>query len=96
MLLCRARRYDEAIRLSQQALDLAPYFLNAVVARSLGMLEGDFSKSIECFKKATAMGTGPVFRALLGHVYGLDGERSRLWVSARNSPKCRNSGWFRL
>ncbi|HEY3439258.1 MAG TPA: winged helix-turn-helix domain-containing protein [Paludibaculum sp.] len=78
MLMCRARRYDEAIRLSQQALDLAPYFLNARWWQGLSYAgKGDFSKSIECFTKATAMDAGPVFRALLGHVYGLAGERSK-------------------
>lgn len=78
MLLCRARRYDESILASQQVLELSPFFVNARWWQGLSYVgKGDFSKSIECFAKATAIDPGPVFRALLGHAYGLAGERSK-------------------
>ena len=76
MLLCRARRYDEAIRLSQQALELAPHFVAARWWQGLAYAgKGDLPKSIECFTKAVATDPGPIFRALLGHVCGLAGDR---------------------
>jgi TolB-like protein/DNA-binding winged helix-turn-helix (wHTH) protein/Tfp pilus assembly protein PilF len=77
MLLCRARRYDEAIRASQQALELGPYFINALWWQGTSYAgKGDLPKAIECFSKAVAVDHAPVFRALLGHAYGLAGDRS--------------------
>jgi TolB-like protein/DNA-binding winged helix-turn-helix (wHTH) protein len=77
MLYCRARRYDDAIRLSHQAVELAPWFVNARWWQGLAYAgKHDFSKSIECFTKAVEMDPGPVFRALLGHVRGLAGDKT--------------------
>jgi tetratricopeptide (TPR) repeat protein len=76
MLLFRARRYDEAIQTSQQALDLDPSFVNALWWQALSLAgTRDFPKSIACLKKAIGMNDGPLFRALLGHVYGRAGDR---------------------
>ena len=78
MLFFRARRYDEAIRASQQALELDPYFVNAFWWQGLSYAgKREFSKSIACLTKAAGMTEGPLFRALLGHVYGRTGERSK-------------------
>jgi len=78
MLLFRARRYEEAIRAAQQALELDPNFLNALWWQGLSYAgKRDFSKSIECLTKAAGSNAGPLFRALLGHVYGLSGETTK-------------------
>jgi TolB-like protein/DNA-binding winged helix-turn-helix (wHTH) protein/Flp pilus assembly protein TadD len=75
MLQFRARRYDEAIRTSLQALELDPYFLNALWWQGMSYAGiGDFSNSIASLSQGVAMSDGPVFRGLLGHVYGLAGE----------------------
>jgi tetratricopeptide (TPR) repeat protein len=78
MLLCRAGRYDEAIRASEQALELDPHLPNALWWQGLsyaGMR--DFSRSIDSLAKGASMSDAPLFSALLGHVYGLAGERTK-------------------
>ena len=78
MLFFRARRYDEAIRDSQQALDLDPDFINAFWWQGMSYAgKRDFKKSIACLTRAVSMNDGPLFRALLGHVYGRAGERAK-------------------
>jgi tetratricopeptide (TPR) repeat protein len=78
MLFFRARRYDEAIRDSQQALDLDPNFINAFWWQGMSYAgKHDFPKSIACLTRAVSMNDGPLFRALLGHVYGRAGERAK-------------------
>jgi TolB-like protein/DNA-binding winged helix-turn-helix (wHTH) protein/Tfp pilus assembly protein PilF len=78
MLFFRARRYDEAIRASQQALDLDSNFINALWWQGLSYAGNrDFPKSIASLTKAISMNDGPLFRALLGHVYGRAGERAK-------------------
>jgi TolB-like protein/DNA-binding winged helix-turn-helix (wHTH) protein len=78
MLFFRARRYDEAIRASQEALDLDPNFINALWWQGLSYAgKRDFPKSIACLTKALGMSDGPLFRGLLGHVYGRAGERAK-------------------
>jgi TolB-like protein len=77
MLFFRARRYDEAIRASQEALDLDPNFINALWWQGLSYAgKPDYPKSIACLTKALGMSDGPLFRGLLGHVYGRAGERA--------------------
>jgi TolB-like protein/DNA-binding winged helix-turn-helix (wHTH) protein len=78
MLLFRLRRYDEAIRISQHALELDPSFVNALWWQGLSYAGNrDFPKSIACLLKGIGMSEGPLFPALLGHVYGRSGERSK-------------------
>jgi tetratricopeptide (TPR) repeat protein len=78
MLLFRAHRYDEAIRASQQALELDPQFINALWWQGLSYAGNrDFSKAIASLTKAVSMNDGPLFRALLGHVYGRAGEKAK-------------------
>jgi tetratricopeptide (TPR) repeat protein len=78
MLLFRARRYDEAIRASEQALELDPQFINARWRQGLSYAgKRDFSKAIASLTKAVSMNDGPLFRALLGHVYGQAGEKAK-------------------
>lgn len=75
MIFFRARRYDEAIRASQQALDLDPNFINALWWQGISYAgKRDFPASIACLTKAIGMNDGPLFRALLAHVYGRAGE----------------------
>jgi TolB-like protein/DNA-binding winged helix-turn-helix (wHTH) protein/Tfp pilus assembly protein PilF len=78
MIFFRARRFDEAIRAGQQALDLEPSFVNALWWQGLAYAGNrDFSKSVACLTKGRAMNEGPVFRALLGYVYGRAGDRAK-------------------
>ncbi|MGH9627356.1 MAG: tetratricopeptide repeat protein, partial [Bryobacteraceae bacterium] len=78
MLLFRARRYDEAIRATEQALELDPQFINALWWQGLSFTgKRDFSKAIASLTKAVSMNDGPLFRALLGHVYGQAGEKPK-------------------
>jgi TolB-like protein/DNA-binding winged helix-turn-helix (wHTH) protein/Tfp pilus assembly protein PilF len=77
MLYFRARRYDEAIRASQQALELDPQFINALWWQGLSYAGNrDFSKSVSCLTKAVSVDDGPLFRALLSHVYGRSGDKA--------------------
>jgi TolB-like protein len=78
MLFFRARRYDEAIGAAREALELDPSFVNAIWWQSIAYAGNhDYSTSIMSFERVLSMSHGPVFRALLGHVYALAGERRK-------------------
>ena len=78
MIFFRSRRYDEAIQSSRRALDLDPTFANALWWEGLSYAgKGDFPKAIASLTKAVSMNDGPLFRALLGYVYGRAGERAK-------------------
>jgi len=78
MLFFRARRYDEAIGAAREALELDPSFVNAIWWQSVAYAGNhDYSASIMGLERAFSMSRGPVFRALLGHVYALVGEREK-------------------
>ena len=78
MIFFRARRYDEAIQAGQQALDFNPSFVNALWWQGLSYAGNrDFPKSIAVLTKGAGMNGGPLFRALLGHVYGRAGNREK-------------------
>jgi tetratricopeptide (TPR) repeat protein len=77
MLLCRAGRYQEAIRASQQALELDPHLPNALWWQGLSYAGlRDFSQSIDSLAKGVSTSDAPLFRGLLGHVYGLAGKQT--------------------
>jgi TolB-like protein/DNA-binding winged helix-turn-helix (wHTH) protein/Tfp pilus assembly protein PilF len=77
MLFFRARRYDEAIQASQQALDLEPNWINALWWQGLSYAgKGDFPNAIASLTKGARMNDGSLFRSLLGHVYGRAGDRA--------------------
>jgi TolB-like protein/DNA-binding winged helix-turn-helix (wHTH) protein len=78
MVFFRSRRYDEAIQSSQKALDLEPARVNALWWEGLSYAgKGDFPKAIAALTKAVGMSDGPLFRALLGHVYGRAGDKAK-------------------
>ena len=78
MLFFRARRYDEAIGAAREALELDPSFVNAIWWQSVAYAGNhDYSTAIMSLERALSMSHGPVFRALLGHVYALAGERKK-------------------
>jgi tetratricopeptide (TPR) repeat protein len=67
MIFFRARRFDEAIRAGQQALDLDPHFVNALWWQGLAYAgKGDYPKSIACLTKGRGMNDGPVFSSAFG------------------------------
>jgi len=64
--------------LIQQALDLDPNFINAFWWQGMSYAgKRDFPKSIAGLTRAVGMNDGPLFRALLGHVYGRAGDRAK-------------------
>jgi len=78
MVFFRSRHYDEAIQSSQKALDLEPTRVNALWWEGLSYAgKNDFPKAIAALTKAVGMNDGPLFRALLGHVYGRAGDRAK-------------------
>jgi TolB-like protein/DNA-binding winged helix-turn-helix (wHTH) protein len=78
MVFFRSRRYDEAIQSSRKALDLEPTFVNALWWEGLSYAgKGDFPKAIASLTRAVGMNDGPLFRALLGYVYGRAGDRAK-------------------
>jgi len=78
MLFFRARRYDDAIGAAREALELDPSFVNAIWWQSVAYAGNhDYSTAIMSLERALSMSHGPVFRALLGHVYALAGERRK-------------------
>ena len=78
MLLWRARRYDEAIRDTRHALDLDPNLLNAYWWQGLAYAgKQEFAKSIAALTKVMGLNDQPLFRAALGYVFGLSGDRAK-------------------
>jgi tetratricopeptide (TPR) repeat protein len=77
MLFFRARRFDQSIQAAQQSLDLDPTIINALWWQGLSYAgKQNFPASIVCLTKAESVNSGPLFRGLLGHVYGLAGKRA--------------------
>ncbi|MEO8594826.1 MAG: winged helix-turn-helix domain-containing protein [Candidatus Solibacter sp.] len=78
MLLWRARRYQESIEASKRALDVDTHFINALVWQGLSHAgKRDFPKAFASLTQAANMNNGPTFRALLGHVHGLAGDKGK-------------------
>lgn len=78
MVFFRSRRYDEAIRSSRQALELDPTMVNALWWEGLSYAgKSDFPKATASLTKAISMENGPLFRALLGYVYGRAGDKGK-------------------
>lgn len=78
MIFFRARRYDESIEASYQALDLDPSNVNALWWQGVSYAgKREFPKSIAALNKALSMAGGPLFRGYLGFVYGWSGEKDK-------------------
>jgi tetratricopeptide (TPR) repeat protein len=78
MLLWVARRYDEAIREGQRALELDPSFVNAYWWMGLAAAhKRDFPKAVANLSQGLAMSGSTVLRGALGHAYALAGERTK-------------------
>jgi tetratricopeptide (TPR) repeat protein len=77
-LYYRARRYDEAIAVCQKTLELAPNYPNANWFMALALeKEGRLPEAIASLQSAVMNSRAPLFKALLGHAYGLAGERAK-------------------
>ena len=77
-LYYRARRYDEAIAVCQKALELVPKYPNANWFMALALeKEGRLPEAIASLQSAVSNSRAPLFKALLGHAYGLAGERAK-------------------
>jgi tetratricopeptide (TPR) repeat protein len=78
MLLWRTHQDEEAIRESGQAIELDPNFVNALWWQALAYAgKREFPNAVACLKQAINLNDGPLFRALLGYVYGRAGERTK-------------------
>jgi tetratricopeptide (TPR) repeat protein len=79
MLLYRARRYDEAIVACQRALEHHPNNPAALWFEAWGHEQKhELPQAIEELEKAASLsGDVSLYRALLGHAYGLAGRRAR-------------------
>ncbi|MCX6628473.1 MAG: winged helix-turn-helix domain-containing protein [Candidatus Solibacter sp.] len=78
MVFFRARRYDEAIQASRQALDLDPSNVNGLWWQGVSYAgKRDFPNSVTALTKALSMADGPLFRGYLGFVFGQAGERAK-------------------
>jgi tetratricopeptide (TPR) repeat protein len=78
MILWRARRFDEAIEATRHVLDLDPNFINAYWWQGMSYAaKRDFPNAIASLTKGLNLNDGPLFRALLGHVYGRAGDRAK-------------------
>jgi TolB-like protein/DNA-binding winged helix-turn-helix (wHTH) protein/tetratricopeptide (TPR) repeat protein len=74
----RARRYDEAIAVCRKALELAPDYPNANWFMALALeKQGRIPEAIASLQSAVSHSRAPLFKALLGHAYGLAGERAK-------------------
>ena len=78
MILWAAHRFDDAVREARRALELDPNFVNAYWWMGAAQAhQGDLPKAIESFARGLAMSDGTVFRGLLGHAYGLAGQKAK-------------------
>jgi serine/threonine protein kinase/Tfp pilus assembly protein PilF len=83
-----AREYDRAIAQFRSALDMDPNFAQAHF--DLGMSYAQcsrFSEAISEIKLSSALVARPVTHAVLGHVYGMSGDRDAA-LNVINSLKC--------
>jgi len=78
MVLYRAGRYDEAIEACRRALELDPRHASALWFTALAHEEkGDLRQAISELSTAVSLSSAPLYRALLGHAYGLAGDRTK-------------------
>lgn len=78
MVLYRAGRYDEAIEACRRALDLDPHHASALWFLALAHEQkGDLRQAISELTTAVSMSSAPLYRGLLGHAYGLAGDRTK-------------------
>lgn len=76
--LFMSRQYEQAIEQARKTLELDRHF--APGHWVLGMVleqEGKFAKAISEFQEAIALDTHPIYRAALGHAYGLAGQGNK-------------------
>jgi TolB-like protein/Tfp pilus assembly protein PilF len=76
LILYRSRRYEEAMVACRKALDLDPYY--PVGHWFLGLIyeqTGELPAAVAELNKAVSLSDAPMYRALLGHAYGLIGDR---------------------
>ena len=76
LILYRSRRYQEALVACRKALELDPYY--PVGHWFLGLIHlqsGELAEAVAELNKAVSLSDAPLYRALLGHAYGLSGDR---------------------
>ena len=78
MVLYRAGRYDDAIEACRRALELDPRHASALWFMALAHEQkGDLPQAISELTTAVSLSSAPLYRALLGHAYGLAGDRTK-------------------
>jgi tetratricopeptide (TPR) repeat protein len=76
--LYRARRYDEAIRACQEALDLDPDHLSSLWFQAQSLVQKhQYPEAIVKLEKAVRLSDGPLYRAHLANAYALTGNRAK-------------------
>jgi len=75
LMLYRARRYQEALVACRQAVELDQYYPVGYWFLGLVHLQiGDLTEAISDLNKAVSLSDAPLYRALLGHAYGVSGD----------------------
>jgi tetratricopeptide (TPR) repeat protein len=93
-ILYRARRYDDAIRASQRAQSLDGK--NPIVLWTSGLIyeqKREFREAIGRLEGAVALSPAPPFRAALGHVYAVAGERVKAMALLQDLVKHSRQGY---
>jgi TolB-like protein/DNA-binding winged helix-turn-helix (wHTH) protein/Tfp pilus assembly protein PilF len=77
MILYRSRRYDDAIKACRRALELGRH-PNALWFQGLAHAQKrDFPQAIVNLEEAVRVSDAPLFKAALGHVYAVSGDKRR-------------------
>jgi TolB-like protein/Tfp pilus assembly protein PilF len=94
MIFFRARRYDESIHASQQALEFDPSSVQALWWQGVSYAgKRDFPKSLASLTKALSIADEPLLRGYLGLVYGQAGENDKAFGILKELATLSRTRW---